>query len=335
MSLIDNSFAPPVVLNFNSKDRISGSNSSFQSKAVDLGLNKYNAVCLVQASIPKSWYNMPNTYNKFILTELGVDTVINVPIGSYTKINLATSLKTALDTASPNGWIYTVNYPAPTQPDDFKYTFSVSGNSGNQPSFTFDENSPFRQLGFDENQTYTFVLDTLKSVNAINLSYVLRAFIKSDIIQNSQDGILEEFLNVGSYPPQSIVFYQQIDFQMNTKEYNPNNLNSWTFSLVDSYDKPIDTNGVPWAFSLVFFQRSDTHELHKNELLIKNEERIFRLQQEQEKIKNEVVELPVSKLTSENFSEVGIQQIFETLPYPDAVNPFLLKEYVKPDKKKK
>jgi hypothetical protein len=52
--------------------------------------------------------------------------------------------------------------------------------------------SPFRQLGFDDASVNDFVAIALASTNAINLSYILRAFIKSNICLNAQDGILEE-----------------------------------------------------------------------------------------------------------------------------------------------
>lgn len=150
------------------------------------------------------------------------------------------------------------------------------------------DTSPFRQLGFEPSTTNTFASNTIKSTNAINLSYVLRAFIKTDMVLNAQDGILEEILSVGSFPPQSIVYYQQYNFDMNTREFNPNNINSWRFTLVDSYNQQIDTNGVPWAFSVVFFQRSITHELHKSELLINNEERLFKIEQQQQLLKQQL-----------------------------------------------
>ena len=69
MSIYDSTTSVPIVVNFNSKDRISGSNSNFTSEAIDIGINKYDSVCVVQASIPKSFYNMPTGYNTFTLTE--------------------------------------------------------------------------------------------------------------------------------------------------------------------------------------------------------------------------------------------------------------------------
>ena len=290
MSLFDQSLSSPVVLSFNSKDRISGTNSSFISAPINLGYNQYDSVALVQASIPRSFYNVPTSYRTFTLRELAVNYVVTLTAGSYNKINLATNLATAITAASGNGWTYSVTYPSASQPDTFKYTFSVTGNGANQPSLIFTD-SMFRQLGFEENTTYAFSANSLVSVNCINLAYISRAFIKSNVCINAQDDVLEEILNYGSYPMLSLAYFQQVSFDLNTRNYNPGNTNSWLFSLVDSFDQEIDLNGVPWSFSLVFYKRNDTHEVHKNDLLIKNEERLFKISQEQEKIQNEAAGL--------------------------------------------
>lgn len=323
MSIYDNTYSPPQVVSFNSKDRVSGTNSSFQSVPVDLGQNRYDSVCLVQASIPKSFYNVPTNYNQFVLKELGLSTTITVPVGSYNKNNLMTTLSTLLTAGSValgHTWVYTVSYSATTGPDTFKYTYTVTGNTG-QPSLIFTDESPFRQLGFEPSSTNIFVANTISSTNAINLSYILRMFIKSNISQNAQDGILEEILSVGSFPPLSIVFYQQYNFDMNTKTFNTDNKNSWLFSLVDSYGQEIDLNGIPWAFTLVFYQRNTTHEIHKADLLINNEQRLFNIQQQQNEIQKQ--------LGAENN---GINPVYTVKPFGSSsvVDAFLPPEIVYP-----
>lgn len=292
MSIFDASSTNPVVINFNSKDRVGGTNSNFLSRPIDLGINKYDSVCLIQASIPRSFYNVPSNYNTFTVFEPTGNKTFTVTISpaSYNKINFATVLSTTLTAASlasGNGWTYSVTYPSSAVGDTFKYTFTVSGNAGVQPQFTFTTNM-FRQMGFDENSVNNFTANTLISTNCINLSYITRAYIKSNVCLNAQDGILEEILNYGSYPMLSLCYYQQVSIDLNTRSYNDSAINSWSFALVDSFDQVIDLNGVPWSFSLVFYKRNDTHELHKTELMISNEERLFRTLQEQEKVRNEI-----------------------------------------------
>ena len=293
MSLADYSVANPIVLNFNSKDRISGNNSNFQSAPVDLGNNAYDSVALVQASIPKSFYNMPSGYNAFTLREDSTSVTVTIPPGNYTRINLQSVLATTLTTASPNGLTYTISYPASTSADTFHYTFSVN-SIAITVQFIFTSKSPTRQLGFDVS-TYTFTpgvtTSSLESVNALNLSYILRAFIKSNIVANATDGILEELLNFGSFPSSSVMSYQQFSFDLNSRVYNKDNKNSWSFALVDSFGVEIDLNNIPWAFSLVLYQRNATHEIHKKDLLITNEERLFKIQQEQDNLRKELSQL--------------------------------------------
>ena len=324
MSIYDSSSTTPVLVSFNSKDRIGGTNSDFQSKPVDLGINKYDSVAVVQCSIPRSFYNVPSSYRTFTLRELSVNYTVTITAGSYNRNNLALVLSTALTSASGNGWTYTVTYPnTALVGDTFKYTFTVSGNGVNQPSFIFTS-SMFRQLGFEENTTYAFTSNTLVSANCINLAYISRAFIKSNICLNAQDGILEEVLNYGSFPMLSLCYYQQVSFDLNTRVYNDSNSNSWNFSLVDSFDQIIDLNNSPWSFSCVFYKRNDTHEVHKNELMITNEERIFRLGKEQEKIKQQLTGENITE-PSPSFAQISpaytsststmLQPVFEQQPY--------------------
>jgi hypothetical protein len=322
------------VIPFSSKDRVSGNVNSFTSSPTDVGVNTFDSVVLLAASIPKSFYNVPSNYNTFTLTEKGFSTTITVSPGNYNKITLSTKLATLLTAGSVtlgNNWVYTVTYPAPTEPDDFKYTFNVTGNGAFMPSFTFSTISPERQLGFEQSTTYTFVASTLKSVNAINLAYVLRIFLKSNICDTAQDGVLAEFQNVGSYPSQSVIYYQETEIDVNTKVFNKNTSNSWNFSIVDSFDRLIDLNGIPFSFTLCFFQRSDTHELHRTDLLIQNEQRLFQIEQQQRKL----VESVKSNATEDNETKtenapIEIAQENSLQPiYPIKAN-YVLPELVNP-----
>lgn len=293
MSAFDSSFSSPQIISINSKDRISGTNTNFLSASIDLGTNQYDSVCLIQASIPKSWYNIPTGYNTFTLRELGLDTTITIPAGTYNKNNLMLvlpSLLTAGSIALGHTWVYTMSYPnIATSADTFKYTWSVTGNSGNQPSFIFDLNSqPFRTLGFDPSSTNTFVGSSLTSANCLNFAYILRLFLQSNICADAQDGVLQEILDVGSYPFLSTIYFEQFNLDLGAKAYNRDYINSWNFSLVDGYGRLVDLNGVPFAFTLYLYKRNDTHEFHKQDLLISNVQRQFEIQQKQDALKNEV-----------------------------------------------
>ena len=289
MSIFTSNNNHPLVINFSSQDRIEGTNNAnFTSLPIDLGVHTYNSVCLVQASIPRSFYNVPELFRTFNLIEDGVSTSITIPAGSYNKSNLLTVLKTYLNSNSPNGWAYNINYSSASVGDTFHYTFSVSGNTS-QPSFEFT-NAMFRQLGFNQNTTYEFTADTLESINCIDLAYINRCYIKTDMIQ-SNDGTLDQILNYGSYQMLSFCYYQQNNFDLNTRDFNQNNKTSWNFSLVDEFGQLIDLNGIAWTFSVCFYERSDTHEIHRNELNIVKEDRLFKLKEEQLKLAKKESEL--------------------------------------------
>ena len=283
----------PLVINFSSQDRQSGSNNDFKSNPVDLGQSNYNSVALVQASIPRTFYNIPNNYNKFTLEENGSFIEIELPIGSYNKSNLLNTIQTYLNNFSPNGFTYTVSYSPTNLGDTFHYTFTVSENSGIQPSFIFTD-SLFRQLGFNINESYSFVDNVLESSNCIDLSYINRCKIKTDMIQ-SNDGTLELILNYGSYQMLSFCYFQQNNYDLNTRAFNQNNKTSWNFSLLDEYNQLIDLNGIPFSFSVVFYERNNSHELLQNELKMKSLDRTFKLaeqkkiiEDEEENIKNKI-----------------------------------------------
>lgn len=297
MSLADNTYSAPYVIYISSNNRASGTNSNFQSAPIDLGINKYDACCVCQASIPRSFYNIPSGYNTFTLKE-GVSTAtITIPAGSYNRINLQNVLQTLLNSSSPNVWTYSISYPnTTTQADTFKYTFSVSGNGGTQPQFIFT-NSLFRQLGFEQNSTNTFSANSLTSTNCINLAYITRAFIKSNIC--SGNDVLQEILGYGSFPMLSVAYFEQQDYDLNSRIFNPNNLNSWNFVLVDAFDQIIDLNGVNWSLSIVLYDRNNTDEILKTDLQFKNEQRLFELQTKEDELKNKIedgneVQIPMS-----------------------------------------
>lgn len=292
MSISNNSSTNPIVVNFSSTRKAYGDNSNFTSTPIDFKVNKYDSVCLLQASVPKSSYNIDTPYNTFILEENGVQSNITIPPASYNNINILPALTDALNTQSSQGWTYTAYYNSATwtcgDPDNFHFHFTVSGNSGNQPKFIFGLFAMEKPLGFDPNSINPFIGDELTSKNCVNLSNITRCFIKSNIVINTFSSVLEEILSYGDFPPLSLCYYQQYSVDLNSREFNNSGINSWQFSLVDGNDQLINLNGVPWSFSLVFFQRNNLHELQGLELKIQNELRLLDLASKQEEIIREV-----------------------------------------------
>jgi len=309
MSISNNSAVAPVVVNFSSQNRESGSNENFFSNPITFKINSFDSVCLLQASVPKSAYNITPPYNTFNLTEGATTVTVTIPPASYSAQNLVPTLTASLNAASPNGWTYSVFYNSPTwhcgDPDIFKYQFNVTGNGGVQPILSFGIFSMEKPLGFNKNSSTSFVGDQLYSTNCVNLANITRCFIKSNIVINSFLSILEEVLNYGDWGPLQQCYYQQYSVDLNSREFNNSGVNSWQFILVDANDAIIDLNGVPWSFSLVFYQRNNLHELQGLEMKIQNELRILDLQGQQEQLikqvdsKGKLIDLELNKTQPE------------------------------------
>lgn len=290
------------VFYIDSYNRISGTDSNFEIK-VNLPTNNYNKVALLQLSCPKSFYNFSSGSNTFTLKELGVPITITIPVGNYTKNALLSNLNSILTSSSLNGWTYTVTYPSPLQPNTGLLTFTVSGNGGNQPQFVFTT-SCFLQFGFVANTTYTFTSNTLTSVNCISLSPVNRIYVKSSMCSTSQDSILQEVLQ--TYPDNSFIYYENINVDINSKEFTGNTSSVFSFLITDRFGVPIDTHGVNVMMSILLYQKNNTDEIHKDELLIRNVERLINLDKEKQSITDSIAPIDTTTVSSELVTSVGI-----------------------------
>ena len=258
-----------------SSQRYSGTSSNF---SIDLNLPAYcgnfDRIALNQISLPRSWYDVATNYNTFTLKEGVTSVTITVPVGMYNVNSLGTAVGTLLSSASPNGYTYTLTYPnSATSVNTNKYTITCSNVvTTKQLIFT---TSMYQQLGFASNSTNTFSTAPLTSTNSISISYINRVFLKTNACSTAQDNILQEILVAGQYPSTSFVYYENINFDTNSKEFtNPLN-NAWDFSLYDRYGNIIDLNGLEMVFSLIFYKKSKTDELHMEHLKIQNLEKIL------------------------------------------------------------
>jgi len=284
MSIYNNVTDHPVPVYIDSSERTSGTDSAFLSRpfAISAG-NSYDSVVVNQVSIPKSWYNVPAEYNYIYLIENGNTITINVPAGNYNRNNLAVVLPALMTAASLAGKTYTMTYPNTSiQADTGKYTFSYTPVvGGDNISIQVDDVSMFQQLGFSQSSTNSFVAGSLTSTNVINFQIISSIFITSDMCV--EEGTLQELHNVGTSQSNAYIFFQQYNFDITSKQLLTKNNNSWQFALIDEYERPINLNGVPWEMSLILYNRSDLHQLQKEDLKIKNLEKLI---ENELKIKN-------------------------------------------------
>lgn len=278
---------PPQTYYINSFDRISGDHTNFNCKKLDYNGIKYTHCCVKQVSVPKVFPNIPTNYNTFILIEKGVSRTITLEVGYYNKNTMIAELPALLNQASVlngNNWIYTMSYRTATQVQNFKYTFSVSGNGAFQPTFSFTQNQIYLQLGFDVG-THPFIASSLVSDNIINFNPTSKLYIRSDLVSSSNESVLQEILQVDTIGFGSSIFYQnQGNLDLESKPIVGSQKDTFNIQLVNQNGQNVDLQGQDWSFSIVFFVRNDTNELIRDDLKIKSYERF--IQNEEKKLQD-------------------------------------------------
>jgi hypothetical protein len=247
--------------------------------------------CVKQAGIPKVFPNIPTSYNTFTLIEKGISRTITLEVGYYNKNTMIAVLPALLNSASAlngNNWIYTMSYRTSLQVQNFKFTFSVSGNGAFQPSFDFTENQVFLQLGFDVG-THAFTASSLVSDNIINFNPTSKLYIKSNLVSSSNDSVLQEIFSCDLVGFGSSIYYEnQGNVDLDSKVLVGNKNDTFNIQLVNENNQLVDLQGQNWSFSIVFYVRSDTQELIREDLKIKTLEKIYKNQQKSiEEIFNE------------------------------------------------
>jgi hypothetical protein len=225
------------------------------------------------------------------LIEKGISRTITLEVGYYNKNTMMAVLPALLNSASAlngNSWVYTMSYRTSLQVQNFKFTFSVSGNGGFQPSFSFTENQVFLQLGFDVG-THEFTASSLVSDNIINFNPTSKLYIKSNLVSSSNDSVLQEIFSCDLVGFGSSIYYEnQGNFDLDSKVLVGNKNDTFNIQLVNENNQLVDLQGQNWSFSIVFYVRSDTQELIREDLKIKTLEKIYKNQQKSiEEIFNE------------------------------------------------
>ena len=241
--------------------------------------NTYNRIVVLQACIPKSYYLVQAGYNNFTLLEQDITVLVSIPSGNYTKNAFIIALTSALNAASPHRYIYSITYPASSETNTGKLTYSVSAqnhtplDAQHQPQFIFNLTSNINyQMGFNKNKSYIFIDSTLICQNVIKLQSKDTIFIKSNVVSSSTDSVLQEIYS--AVPDFSDIIYNQNSIELNSKEliYNSNNI---TFTITDEDDVPLDLNGQNCVFSVCCFEANNSLDIMKQNILIKNMEKIF------------------------------------------------------------
>lgn len=235
---------------------LSGTDANF-SYLIELPkYNTFDSVCVLQAAIPKSYYLIAEGRNIFTLYEGDSYTYITIPSGNYTRRSLASKLTSLLTSNSPNGYVYTVGFPELSgNPDTGKYTYTVTGDIVTQPAFIFPwQSSPAVQMGFEPNSHNVFSGNVLVSVNVCKLQAKDTLYLKSDMVENGDNAVLQEiFTNVPDFSTITFDVGNAGGPRANRRRLRSNRSNVYSFAITDDEDNQLDLNGLNVVFSLLLW----------------------------------------------------------------------------------
>lgn len=267
--------ATHVIAYIDSHSRLNGTHTHFTHEVHLPARNTFDSVCVLQASIPKSFYLIANGYNTFILSEPGnLPVTVSIPVGNYSRKALALTLTSVLTSASPSSlYEYTVTFPSgSTGADTGKYTFTITriDSAPLDPLLQFslsfgDAYQPCEALGFEINSSYMFSAGVLNSVNVCRLQAKSTIFIKSNCVDNGGTSVLQAIF--GADPDFSVINFQVGNaggISANRKELLVSNSNAFIFVITDEDGVLIDSNGLSITLSMLLWD-SRKYSFYANE----------------------------------------------------------------------
>jgi hypothetical protein len=240
--------------------KTSGTNENFKYQLQIPASEGYDRVVLLNASIPNSFYLIQSGYNTFTLREGGVDTTITIPPGNYSAKVFAQVVSALMTQTNPNGWTYTMTLPNQNvEASTGKFTYSVAGNFGSQPSIICTDNVN-EQLGFAANSTNTFANDKIISTTVVNFAPESTIFIHSDIADNGDSDVLQEIYS-GNTPTLAVITYQCSAPEYYSKALQSRQSNTFNFSITNEKKQLMNLNGVDVQLTLCLYKKDDTNDL--------------------------------------------------------------------------
>jgi|SRR5579871_403050 len=261
-----------VIFIVDSSQAISGAAGSFSYiMNVPKGRN-YDRVCVLQAILPKSYYMVTAPLNIMTLTEPGMPSVtVSMTPGNYNAISWKTLAAAALNAASPHGWTYSISFPnSSSQVDTGVFTYTVSGNGGSQPTFTFgnaNQTTIYEQWGFLVNSTNTFVGNSLTSTAVVKFQQEDTILIHSNISYNNDQSaftdVLQEIYASSSLTFSNIIYQNSGAVDAYSKVFNNRDNNVYTFTCTDEHNNIINFNGLNVVFTILIYRRDDISAVQK------------------------------------------------------------------------
>jgi hypothetical protein len=252
-----NYYTDKEIIYVDSHNRASGTNSNF-TYTVDLNPNiDFDHVVVLDASIPKSNYVI-SASNLMTVTEENIDRQISVPTGNYNRSSLRNVLLELLNAGTHE---YTMSFPNGSRTgDNGKYVWTCS--TGINPTFTFT-NSLHEQLGFDKGESYTFVDDSLTSVNISNFRPEAVYYILSNVCQNHNNSVLANIIS-STTNDFSYVNYQCQAPKEYSKDFAKTKSNTYSFIITDEDFVEVNFNGLNVVLTLMFYRKNHIDDMLKS-----------------------------------------------------------------------
>jgi len=245
------------------------SNTWSSSLDINLDIEAYDRVTLIQCQIPTSYYLVVSGSNQIVLTEGAQSVTILITPGNYNIFSWSSYVAALLTTNSPNGYSYTITYPnSYTSPDTGKFTYTVS-STAQTVSFTFPSTTTvFDQFGFYPNTTNTFVGGILVSAAVVSFVPETSLFIHASCVDAESTApfsdVLEGIYGFNVQPFSSIVFVNPDP--VNTSKKLKSRDRSVTFSICDERGGPIFLNAQNVLLTLMVFQDTMTNVIVEKSL---------------------------------------------------------------------
>ena len=254
-------------------------------------------VSLVSATIPNSFYNLSNnnSNNKIKFKETGDTdyTILTIPSGSYSILEISSKIKELLEANSTNTLTYTFTY------DEINNTLNIKNSNPTVKNTTFDftiENSCRRFLGFKSQEISITTTDGITSDRAVDITDTRNSiYIRLPNLSNSK--VLEsssgKFSNIIAQVPVALsrntffIFEPPVEFicELSQKQINSIDINI----TYQNESEAVNFENADWEINLkiTFFKSHHTHnkqrEYHhtiESQLSRQIEERQSRLMRE-------------------------------------------------------
>jgi len=257
------------VINLNSLDRTSGLNGDMIiSMPIDDKQRDFDSVCLISASIPKSYYLVQPGFNTFILQEDATQIIITIDEGNYSVSSFISKVIPIINILSPNNLTYSASFNY----DQGKFQFSVLSNAF-ASSFIF-VNSLYELFGFNANSTNSFGPSyKLKSNNVVDFAVEVNIFVRSDICSVQNSDILASISSAG-VPNFGYIKYECPDILACSRPIAAFN-NQHRFFLTndrendDPSQQILNLNGINMILNILIYKKENIDQIIKQYIKFK------------------------------------------------------------------